>query len=209
VSPVTLPPEVAFLLPANSRVVLQVHYHPHGPAPQPDQTQIGIYYAKTKPSKLMRVLPLINDTFTIPPGDANYRVTADFSLPIFPRVDAHVWLIAPHMHLLGRKMHVDATPLASQSQCLINIDDWDFNWQGMYRFKDPLAMPAGTKLSLEAFYDNSPGNFRNPNDPPRAVSWGEATTDEMCIAFVGFTIDSENLPQGIVSDASWIPKMPR
>ncbi|HEX9492406.1 MAG TPA: peroxiredoxin, partial [Thermoanaerobaculia bacterium] len=207
--PVMLPPEVAFSLPKASRIVLQVHYHPHGPAPLPDQTQIGIYYAKRKPQKLMRVLPLINDTFTIPPGDANYRVTADFSLPIFPRVDAHVWLIAPHMHLLGRKMHVDATPLASQSQCLINIDDWDFNWQGMYRFKDPLAMPAGTKLSLEAFYDNSPGNFRNPNDPPKAVSWGEATTDEMCIAFVGFTIDSENLPQGIVSDASWIPKMPR
>ena len=30
---------------------------------------------------------------------------------------------------------------------------------------------------------------RNPNDPPKPVSWGEATTDEMCIAFLGVTID--------------------
>ena len=155
----------------------------------------------------MRVLPLINDTFTIPPGDPNYRVTTSFSLPVFPPINAHVWLIAPHMHLLGRKMNVKATNAIGQSQCLIDIEDWDFNWQGMYRFKDPIAVPAGTTLALEAFYDNSPDNVRNPNDPPKPVSWGEATTDEMCIAFVGFTIDSENLATGQVVDTSWMPKM--
>jgi hypothetical protein len=202
--PVMLPPEVAFSLPANSRVVLQVHYHPHGPAPLADQTQIGIYYDTQKPKQLMRVLPLINDTFTIPPNDPHYRVTADFTIPTFPLpINTHVWLVAPHMHLLGRTMKVNAG-----SSCLINIDDWDFNWQGLYRFKDPIAVPAGTKLSLEAYYDNSASNMRNPNDPPKPVSWGEATTDEMCIAFLGFTIDSENLAQGNVADASWIPRIP-
>jgi hypothetical protein len=201
--PVVLPPEVGFSLPANSRLVLQVHYHPHGPAPLPDQTQIGIYLAKRKPSKLMRVLPLINDTFTIPPGDANYRVTASFQLPLF--INTHVWLIAPHMHLLGRKMQVNATLPNGRNECLINIDNWDFNWQGMYRFKDPIAIPSLSTLSLEAFYDNSSGNWRNPNDPPKAVSWGEATTDEMCIAFLGFTVDSENLAAGRVADTSWLP----
>jgi hypothetical protein len=205
--PVTLPDGIAFLLPANSRIVIQVHYHPHGPAPLPDQTQVGIYYARSKPTKLMRVLPLINDQFTIPPGDPNYRVTTSFSLPVFPPINAHVWLIAPHMHLLGRKMNVQATNVIGQSLCLIDIEDWDFNWQGMYRFKDPIAVPAGTTLALEAFYDNSADNVRNPNDPPKPVSWGEATTDEMCIAFVGFTVDSENLATGQVVDTSWMPRM--
>lgn len=203
--PVTLPDGVAMLLPANSRVVLQVHYHPHGPAPLPDQTEIGIYFAKTKPSKLLRILPLMNTTFTIPPGDANYLVTADFTVPL---VDAHVWLIAPHMHLLGRKMKVQATLPNGATECLIDIEDWDFNWQGLYRFHDAVPIPAGTHLSLEAFYDNSSGNWRNPNNPPKPVSWGEATTDEMCIAFVGFTIDAENLAAGKLADASWIPAMP-
>ena len=202
--PVTLPDGVAFSLPANSRIVLQVHYHPHGTAPLPDQTQLGIYYAKTKPNKLMRVLPLINQTFTIPPGDSNYRVSAALTVPIY---NVHVWLIAPHMHLLGRKMSVKANPLTGPSQCLIDIEDWDFNWQGMYRFKDPIAIAAGTKLSLEAFYDNSADNVKNPNDPPKPVSWGEATTDEMCIAFLGFTVDSENLASGQTVDTSWIPRI--
>jgi hypothetical protein len=204
--PVKLPEGVGFLLPKNSRVVLQVHYHPHGPAPQPDKTEIGIYYSKTKPTKLMRILPLINDTFTIPPGDSNYRVTASFDLPNIPSLaNTHVWLIAPHMHLLGRKMHVDATLPSGQKQCLVTIDDWDFNWQGMYRYQNPIAVPAGSHLALEAFYDNSPDNWRNPNDPPKSVSWGEQTTDEMCIAFLGFTIDSENISSNHPVDTSWIP----
>jgi hypothetical protein len=200
--PLELPDGVAFKLPANSRIVLQVHYHPHDGAPLPDKTEIGVYYAKKPPTKLMRIVPLINQNFTIPPGDANYRVTASLGIPL--PVPVHLWMVAPHMHLLGRKMHVNATMPNGASECLINIDDWDFNWQGQYRYASSMALPVGTKLSLEAFYDNSPNNFRNPNDPPRAVSWGEQTTDEMCIAFLGVTLDGENLVLGQSADASWI-----
>ena len=198
--PVMLPDGVAFSLPQNSRIVLQVHYHPHTATPAPDQTQIGIYYAKTKPTKLMRVLPLVNESFTIPPNDPHYRVTASFTNFL---ANAHLWLIAPHMHLLGRKMTV-----STQDTCLIDIEDWDFNWQGMYRYTNPIALPIGTQLSLEAFYDNSTGNMRNPNNPPKPVSWGEQTTDEMCIAFLGITLDNENLAAGKTVDTSWIPPWP-
>jgi hypothetical protein len=170
-----------------------VHYHPHNGAPKPDQTAIGVYYAKTPPTKLMHILPLINQSFTIPPGDANYKVTAAFPFPM--PLATHLYLIAPHMHLLGRKMTVTATT-PSGPQCLISISDWDFNWQGMYRYANPIPLPTGTRLSLEAYYDNSEDNPRNPNSPPKPVSWGEQTTDEMCIAFLGVTVDAENLTTG-------------
>lgn len=198
-----LPEEIAFSLPAASRVVLQVHYHPHGAAPKPDKTEIGIYFAKKQPNKLVRILPIINQNFTIPPNDANYKVNATFPIPL--PVAAHAWFVAPHMHLLGRKMNVQAAMPNGSSSCLINIDDWDFNWQGMYQYKDPVALPINTSLSLSAYYDNSSNNWRNPNTPPRAVSWGEETTDEMCIAFLGITFDVENLRSGKTVDASWIP----
>ncbi|HEV7766874.1 MAG TPA: peroxiredoxin, partial [Thermoanaerobaculia bacterium] len=185
--PLELPSDVGYELPATSRVVLQVHYHPHKAQPTPDRTSIGIYFAEQKPERLMIIVPLINQTFTIPPNDSNYRVTAGFPIPTpFP---LKIWFIAPHMHLLGRKMNVQMTPRNGAPQCLIDIQDWDFNWQGAYRFQEPIIAPTGTRFSLTAYYDNSSANPKNPNDPPKAVSWGEETTDEMCIAFLGVTLD--------------------
>lgn len=189
--PVTLPDGVALQLAKNSRIVLQIHYHPHDGAPEPDTTQIGIYFAKTKPSKLLRILPLINQDFTIPAGNPAYEVEAVW--PILTPIPMHVWVIAPHMHLLGRSMQVEAKLPNGSTECLINIGDWDFHWQGLYRYQEPVALPALTRVSLKAIYDNSASNPLNPNLPPKDVSWGEATTDEMCIAFLGVTFDQENL----------------
>lgn len=186
--PLELPDDVGFSLPAGSRLVLQVHYHPHGDEePQPDRTEFGIYFADQKPSKEMRIVPLVNQTFTIPPNDPNYKVTAGLPIPVpFP---LKLWFVAPHMHLLGKKIRVEMTPAGGTAQCLIDIQDWDFNWQGAYRYNQPIDIPAGTRLSLTAYYDNSSNNPRNPNNPPKPVSWGEATTDEMCLAFLGVTIE--------------------
>lgn len=185
--PLEMPPDVAFELPAGARVVIQVHYHPHHGTPESDLTQVGLYFAKKAPRATMRILPIINQEFTIPAGAANHEVEGQFFFPLpYP---AKIWLIAPHMHLLGRKMEVKMTLPGGQTHCLVNIDDWDFNWQGAYRYKEPITAPAGTRLWLTAFYDNSAGNPRNPNSPPQPVSWGEQTTDEMCLAFVGVTIE--------------------
>ncbi|HUP46038.1 MAG TPA: ascorbate-dependent monooxygenase [Thermoanaerobaculia bacterium] len=192
-----LPENVALRLPAGSRVVLQVHYHSHDGHPKPDQTEIAIYFAETQPKQLLRIVPVINTEFEIPAGAANHRVTA--SIPVIP-VPVKVWVIAPHMHLLGRSIRVQTTNLLGETRCLINIEEWDFNWQAMYRYREPVAIPAWSSVTLTAFYDNSAGNPRQPNDPPQNVRWGEATTDEMCIAFLGVTIDSEDLPNGVVAD---------
>ena len=200
------PEEVGFWLPPNARVVLQVHYHPHDANPQPDKTEIGIYFTKKMPQKRMLTLPLINTGFTIPPNDSNYMVPAVFKMPPFPA--SHLWAIYPHMHLLGHSMNVQMTPPGGNSQCLINIENWDFNWQGLYRYKNPIAVSPLTRLSLEARYDNSSDNMRNPNAPPKPVSWGEQTTDEMCIAFLAMTLDSENLATTGAVSADWVPAIP-
>ncbi len=199
--PFLLPEQVGFQLPANSRIVLQVHYHSHDGRPQPDKTEIGVYFADRTPQKKLYTIPIANRTFTLAPGDANAKVYA--SIPIIP-VAVHAWVIAPHMHLLGKSMKVETTGPNGQKQCLINIPDWDFNWQAMYRFKEPVAIPAISNFTLEARYDNSAGNWRNPNSPPKPVSWGEATTDEMCLAFIGVTIDRDDISLGRISDTSWM-----
>jgi hypothetical protein len=205
---VELPEDIAYRLPATARVVLQVHYHPHHDAPQADSTEIALYYAKRQVRQEMRILPLINQTFTLKANDPNAQVTAEFTAPPPPFFSgAKLWMIAPHMHLLGRKMRVEATLPSGQNSCLVNIDDWDFNWQTVYRYKNPVAITPGTHLKMTAIYDNSTGNVRNPNYPPKDVRWGEATTDEMAIAFLFLTLDAEDLTRNLSADASWIPPM--
>ena len=66
-----------------------------------------------------------------------------------------------------------------RKKILIEIDDWDFNWQEQYRYRKPFILPAGTRVEMEFTYDNSAANRRNPSSPPKRVEWGPDTTDEM------------------------------
>jgi hypothetical protein len=97
------------------------------------------------------------------------------------------------MHMLGHEMKVTATLPDGTVKPLVWIKDWDFNWQATYLYREPLALPKGTKLRLVAVYDNSERNPRQTAHPPRLVRFGEQTTDEMCFAFFGLTVDGENL----------------
>ena len=102
----------------------------------------------------------------------------------------------PHMHLLGKAMTVTAELPDKSRKQLVRVPNWDFNWQTNYQYKEPVKLPIGTTVGLTAVYDNSNGNPVNPNKPPKLVTWGEQTTDEMCLAFVWYTIDSEHITQG-------------
>jgi hypothetical protein len=191
VQPLRLPDGIAGLLPGKARLVMQVHYHPNGKR-APDQTSVGLYYAppETTQKRLVNI-PIINDTFTIPAGASGYTVKA--SLPVLPFLTGKAITIAPHMHLIGRQIRMDLVARDGTKTPLINIDNWDFNWQGFYTFEQPVTLPSGATLQLSAVYDNSENNPRNPNSPVKAVRWGEGTNDEMCIGFLGVVFDNENL----------------
>src|SRR5262245_42536560 len=177
-------------LPKDARVVIQVHYHPLEES-RSDRTELGLYFAKQPVTKRVDFQTVVNTSFAIPPGVKRHEVTGQFNVPA-----SQDWRLAgvlPHMHLLGREIKLEMTRPGESPQCLINIPDWDFNWQGNYLFKDPVALPAGTQLRLSCVFDNSADNPRNPNNPPKVVRWGESTTDEMAVALISFTRDAEVL----------------
>ena len=68
-------------------------------------------------------------------------------------------------------------PTERRSRC-IWIRRWDIRWQDQYRYKDPIVLPKGTTLRMRFTYDNSAANARSPR-PPRRVTWGQNSTDEM------------------------------
>jgi Copper type II ascorbate-dependent monooxygenase, C-terminal domain len=141
--------------------------------------------------KRHRSIPVLNYAFTIPAGEKRYEVRAAYTVP--PGRDMHATGITPHMHLLGREMKVTATFPDGTVRPLVYIDDWDFHWQANYTFTEPVALPSGTRIDMVAVFDNSAESKRQPSKSPRAVSWGEGTTDEMALVFVSITVDGERI----------------
>ncbi len=194
--PSRFPEGVGALLPKGADIVLQVHYTRSG-KPETDLPELGLYFCKGLVDKRARLLLLVQSNLRIPPGDANYIVRA---FPTAACDDVTILQVIPHMHLLGREMTVSAMPPGKPLRPLIYVPDWDFHWQMAYTFKEPVKLPRGTILTMTARYDNSVKNLRNPNNPPRTVLWGALSTDEMCIAILIYTSDSEHLTQGKVSE---------
>jgi hypothetical protein len=195
--PQRTPPGTGTLLPKGADIVLQVHYHPSG-KPEADRTKIGLYFSKGPIDKRVRVFGIMNPALRIPAGEKNYEVRASHTLS----KDATILAVLPHMHLLGKDMTVSAKLPDGSEKRLVRVVDWDFDWQTTYAFREPVKLPAGSSIDVVSHYDNSSDNPRNPNDPPRVVTWGEQTTDEMCFAFIPYIEDAEHLTQGIVGEGS-------
>jgi len=173
-SPSSEPEGLSWTLETNSDLVLQLHLRPSG-KPEGIQSKVALYFTETRPTNTCSRIALTSLTIDIPPGLADYRVQDDFVLP----VDVQALAVLPHAHYLGKEMQGYATLPDGTTKWLILIKNWDFNWQGDYRYASPVSLPKGTKLSMRFTYDNSTDNIRNPNHPPKRVTYGPQTTDEM------------------------------
>ena len=186
IAPKEMPSGIAYLVKPGSTLVMQVHYHKDG-KPEDDQTRLGLYFAKEPITKEMKLHWIFNFGIHIPAGDKEHQESQTFTVP----ADVTLYSAMPHMHLLGRSMKAWIDLPDGATKPLIWVKDWDFNWQLAYVFKEPMHVPAGSKIHVEATYDNSSSNPRNPHNPPKDVTWGEQTTDEMFLLILGYTADGE------------------
>ncbi len=171
---VTMLPGMAETLYASANLVLQVHYHPTG-KPEIDRTRVALYFTDEKPRRHLLDVGLSSNRIDIPPGEAHYRVTDHFTIP----VDVDVLGIIPHAHYIGKEMLGYAVLPNGARRTLIHIAEWNFNWQDQYFYPTPIRLPAGTRIEMEFTYDNSEANPRNPHHPPQRVRYGAGSSDEM------------------------------
>jgi hypothetical protein len=207
-----LPNDMGRYLKKGSDLVVQIHYHPTGKE-EVDQSEIGLYFVK-KPveeslkesAKLVGSIWMANYEMDIPAGNANYRRSTVYRLP----KDSIMVGIVPHMHLLGKSMKVTARLPDKSTAILIDVPNWSYNWQDEYYFERPFKLPAGTVLIVEATFDNSDQNPSNPSSPPKRVTWGEETDDEMLFCFFLLTADkTEDLIHVIFDNLAHDLKQPR
>jgi Tfp pilus assembly protein PilF len=166
---------MALRLNQGTDLVLNTHLQPSG-KPESIQPSLGLYFTDKPATMHPMLLQLENDRMlNIAPGDKNFQVTDDFTLP----VDVAVLAIYPHAHYLGKDLQALAKLPDGTSKTLIHISNWDLNWQAVYRYAEPVNLPKGTTISMKFTYDNSEDNVRNPNSPPQRVLGGNRAVDEM------------------------------
>lgn len=172
--PTRVPDGLSWVLPGNADVVLLMHMQPIG-RPEPLRPSVGFYFTDVAPTNTPIKLGLRSYTIDLPAGATNTVVEERTVLP----VDTQLHAVLPHAHYLGRHLEGYAILPDGTRRTLLDIPAWDFNWQSEFRFRHPLTLPRGTTLGMRYEYDNSEANPRNPHRPPRRVTFGLQTTDEM------------------------------
>jgi mono/diheme cytochrome c family protein len=175
-------------IPVGSKIMFQLHYSKVAGSVQKDRSSIGLIFAKKPPEKELNTHAVANGYFVIPPGSENHKVTACWMTD----ADIHVVTAMPHMHLRGKAMEIRAFLPDGREQLLLNVPNYSFSWQEVYYFKEPPALPKGTKIQVTGYFDNSAKNKFNP-DPTKAVRWGDPTYDEMMIGWIDYTVDNKSL----------------
>ncbi len=175
---------------AGSDIVFEMHYSPNGKEVT-DYSELGLYLADAPPSERVLAIDTLRDLdLAIPAGSPDYVSRAAMTLAQPVRLVS----VQPHMHHRGRAMEVRAVFPNGKTQVLVSVPKYNFDWQTTYALREPLLLPAGTRLESVAHFDNSVNNPENP-DASVPVRWGDMTTDEMHIAFLELAMPVEADPE--------------
>lgn len=198
-----MPPDTGIRVEAGSKLIVQMHYNTSAVnQPVADQSSLGYVLAPSvaKPAEFIPILDygwvLGSKSMPIPAGDPEvmHEVTLSRADPILlylmqglgvsPNATVDIWSAALHQHLLGTHSTLRVEQGEGTDECLLQVDDWDFHWQGQYDFAAPVAFGSGDAIHLQCFWDNSADNQPIVDGAPKQptdTDWGEGTFDEMCL----------------------------
>jgi len=161
-------------VPAGSQLMFQLHYTPCG-TPEEDRSSVGFIFAD--PDEIQyEIKSGVAGTvsFEIPAQTSDHVIEVDRKI----RRDTTIMSFMPHMHLRGKSFRYVAEYPDGTEEILLDVPNYDFNWQLWYDLVEPKTLPKGTVLHCTAHFDNSENNPYNP-DPDSDVTYGLQTWEEM------------------------------
>ena len=184
----TIYPEgTAFRIPKDSIVIIQVHYSALGGDAKEDKTIYEMILTEEEPEKLLVTKPLAIQDLSIPPGADSVEFSDTFTN--YSSEPVELAAVAAHMHMIGKEQRTTLIHEDGEEECVLDIRDWDFNWQQSYRFAndETVMIDPGAQLELSCTYDNSAENqpiVDGEQQDPKLVQWGDGTLDEMCLMYM-------------------------
>jgi hypothetical protein len=191
------PEGVGLKLSKGKDLILQAHYYNATGLDQIDHSRVALHLAQPEETidKQIRGLMVVQPNLNIKAGDANSKHTATYTA----FKDMTIYTVGGHMHLRGKNISQSVQiPDAGKEKLMLDIPNYDFDWQFTYPFVEPWQIPKGSKIIMRSTHDNSADNPNNP-DPTKDVKWGLYSGDEMAFTGGSYTFDDEKL--GITPNA--------
>lgn len=205
--PFTYPEGWGVLMPEDPFITVNMHYHktPGEGTGVTDLTRAGFQFYEPGAviDHVVETNLLPHRGWTIPAGDPNFEVNNTHEI----EEDIFLLSMGPHMHYRGKAMRYELEYPDGETETLLWVPDYDFNWQFLYEYEEPKFIPAGSKLHMSWWFDNSAQNRFNP-DPTVDVVYGPETTDEMANARIYYApttargiVVGEEIPEDVLTKA--------
>jgi hypothetical protein len=173
----TYPEDAGFPLKAGGGLMLQLHYTTSG-RETVDESEIALYLWDEKPERTVLGGSAADLEINIPPFEARHEMVATAKF----RKNSYLTMLGPHMHYRGYDANFKLVYPDGSTEEILNVPNYQFNWQKVYDFEEPKYVPEGTEMVFTATFDNSEMNPFNP-DPSQTLTWGEQTWQEMFFGF--------------------------
>ena len=168
-------------VPPGGKLEFVIHYARIDGKHQTDRTSLGLFLAPAPPQRVLRRMDLRNFFFRIPPGEGNHQVRRCYEF----EKDKQLLSFTPHMHYRGKDVTYELVRPNGRREILLAVPRYDFNWQLVYRLKEPVFVEKGSRLIVTVHYDNSVNNRANP-DPKSSLRWGDKTEEEMMTSWIEY-----------------------
>jgi hypothetical protein len=97
------------------------------------------------------------------------------------------------MHLLGATFTMVLNPGTPEAKTILDVPDYNFHYQRAYNLTTPVAVSPGDTVQVTCTYDPTLAQELPAlrKVPPHFVTWGDGSSDEMCL---GLMWTSQSLP---------------
>ena len=101
--------------------------------------------------------------------------------------------VGAHMHLLGATFTMVLNPGTPEAKTILDVPDYNFHYQRAYNLTTPVAVSPGDTVQVTCTYDPTLAQELPAlrKVPPHFVTWGDGSSDEMCL---GLMWTSQSLP---------------
>ena len=157
----TLPEGAAYRLPARAQVVVEIGYSGASEAVT-DKSELGLY-VDTSSGPAMDAMSLRSADATVPAGAAARRVRTETKITTPVSVVA-LW---PTPTDGARSIEIATTTPDGVVSPLLWIKEFRPDWRSPYVLSSPVALPAGTRLTMTTYFENR----SDKAIPARAQAW--------------------------------------